>query len=327
MYRARLTSVLFGCSLTILSFAALSCGDDDSSGPDEPVATVTVVPAAGTIAPGATLQLEATTKDAAGGTLTDRDIAWSSSDEDVATVSEAGLVSGVADGEATITATSEGKSGSAAVSVLTPVATVEVAPAEVTIAPAETSQLAAIARDAEGNELSGRAIAWSSSDESVATVSEDGLVLGVDDGVTTITATAEGQSGTAAINVVSVDISGTWVLDETLSDPNLGLTCTNHQEVTLVQTGSTFTGTNNQTGTCDQGFGEFDNSGTFEITDGLIESSAISFTQPSAIPCVYQGTTVGTPPTSMSGTVSCEGEVDFVVYDLDGTWEAARPGP
>ena len=107
MHRPRLAQVLFGCSLTILSFSALSCGDDDSSGPSEdPVATVTVTPAAGTIAPGETLQLEAAARDAAGGTLTGRDITWSSSDEAVATVSEAGLVSGVADGEATITAAS-----------------------------------------------------------------------------------------------------------------------------------------------------------------------------------------------------------------------------
>jgi uncharacterized protein YjdB len=124
----------------------------------------------------------------------------------VATVSGSGLVTGVADGEATITATAEGKSGSAAVSVLTPVAANAVAPAKVTIAPTETRQLAATARDAEGNELSGRPFTWSSSDEAVATVSKDGLVLGVEDGTATITATAEGQSGTATITVVSADI-------------------------------------------------------------------------------------------------------------------------
>jgi uncharacterized protein YjdB len=207
MYRARLASVLLSCSLTILCVAALSCGDDDSSGPDdESVATVSVAPATETIAPGETLRLEATTKDAAGVTLTHRDISWSSSDEGVATVSGSGLVTGVADGEATITATAEGKSGSAAVSVLTPVAAIAVAPAKVTIAPTETRQLAATARDAEGNELSGRPFTWSSSDEAVATVSKDGLVLGVEDGTATITATAEGQSGTATITVVSADI-------------------------------------------------------------------------------------------------------------------------
>lgn len=329
MYRARLVSALPSCSLTILCFAALSCGDDGSTGPDtEPVATVSVAPAAATIAPEATVQLEATTRDAAGNTLTGRDIAWSSSDEDVATVSGTGLVSGVSDGEATITATSEGISGSAEVTVLTPVATVEVTPDAVTIAPTETAQLVAVTRDADGNQLAGRPITWSSSDDGVATVSLDGLVRGVDDGTATITATAEGESGTAAITVVSADISGAWELDETFTDANLGLTCTNHQEVTLVQTGSTFTGTNNQTGSCtDSEGGEFDNSGTFDITDGLLQGSTISFAQPGTPPCLYEGTIAGTPPLSMTGVVSCQGLVDIVFVDATGTWEAARTGP
>ena len=314
-------------SVTILSLGVLSCGDD--SGPvNEPVATVSVVPVAQTIAPGETLQLEATTKDAAGTTLADRDISWSSSNQGVATVSSDGLVTGVADGEATITATSEGTSGSADVSVLTPVATVEVAPVEATIRPTETTQLAAVVRDAEGNELSGRSLTWSSSDEAVATVSEGGLVLGVDDGTATITATAEGQIGAAEITVASADISGAWVIDETFSDATLGLSCTDHQEVTLVQTGSTFTGTSNQTGSCTiTDSGEFDNSGTFDITDGRIQGSTVFFGQSGTPPCGYDGTAPGTPPASMSGIVSCRGPVGEAVVDAAGTWEAARPGP
>ena len=209
MYRARLASVLLSCSLTILCVAALSCGDDDPSGPDgEPVATVSVAPATGTIAPGKTLQLEATTRDASGAALIDRDISWSSSREGVATVSGSGLVTGVADGQAAITASSEGKSGSAGVSVLSPVAAIAVKPAKATIAPMETRQLAASMRDPEGTELIGRPVVWSSSDEAVATVSADGLVLGIDPGTAIITASAEGRTGTATITVVSADISG-----------------------------------------------------------------------------------------------------------------------
>jgi uncharacterized protein YjdB len=195
--------------LTILCLAALSCGDGDPSGPEgEPVATVSVTPDAGTIAPGQTLQLEATPHDAAGVTLIDRDVSWESSHEGVATVSGTGLVTGVADGRVIITATSEGESGTAGVRVLTPVAAIAVKPAKLTIAPTETRQLSAQPRDAEGNVLGGRVFAWSSSDEAVATVSADGLVLGVAAGTATITATAEGRSGTATITVVSAEISG-----------------------------------------------------------------------------------------------------------------------
>ncbi len=65
-----------------------------------------------------TVQLAATPFDVHGNSLGGRDIVWSSSDADVATVDINGLVSGVADGSATITATSEGKSASAEITVI-----------------------------------------------------------------------------------------------------------------------------------------------------------------------------------------------------------------
>jgi alpha-tubulin suppressor-like RCC1 family protein len=98
-----------------------ACGDDGSNvSPESPVATVSVTPSTSTLAPGETVQLEAVTQDAAGTVLTDREIAWSSSAEAVATVSETGLVTGVSEGSATIRATSEGKTGSAAITVTMP---------------------------------------------------------------------------------------------------------------------------------------------------------------------------------------------------------------
>src|SRR5205814_4107300 len=56
----------------------------------------------------------------AGNVLTGRTISWTSSNAAVATVSGTGLVSGVAAGSATITATSEGRSGQAQVTVAAP---------------------------------------------------------------------------------------------------------------------------------------------------------------------------------------------------------------
>ncbi|MEW5927370.1 MAG: Ig-like domain-containing protein, partial [Gemmatimonadota bacterium] len=83
-----------------------------------PVATVTVSPAAPTVEAGKPVQLTAALADAGGNPLTGRTVAWSSSSAAVATVSGSGLVTGVAPGTATITAASEGKSGSAAVTVV-----------------------------------------------------------------------------------------------------------------------------------------------------------------------------------------------------------------
>src|SRR6185312_12822843 len=82
-----------------------------------PVASVTVSPATASVAAGQTVQLTATPKDANGNPLTGRVVTWSSSNTSVATVNGSGLVSGVVAGTATITATSEGQSGTSAITV------------------------------------------------------------------------------------------------------------------------------------------------------------------------------------------------------------------
>ena len=87
--------------------------------PPVPVASVTVSPASGSVAVGQTLQLTAVPKDANGNALTGRTVTWASAAPSVATVSGSGLVTGVAAGSASITATSEGRTGSAAITVTT----------------------------------------------------------------------------------------------------------------------------------------------------------------------------------------------------------------
>jgi len=91
-----------------------------SSWTPPPVATVTVSPAAASVAAGATLQLTVTLRDSAGNVLSGRSVSWASSTPALATVAPTGLVTGVAVGAATITATSEGKSGTAPLTVTLP---------------------------------------------------------------------------------------------------------------------------------------------------------------------------------------------------------------
>lgn len=63
---------------------------------------------------------------------------------------------------------------------------------------------------------SDRAVAWSSSDRSVATVDKAGTVHGLRPGTATVTATAEGKSGTCAVTVKAKAIGMTEVtLDKT----------------------------------------------------------------------------------------------------------------
>ncbi len=84
-----------------------------------PVASVVVAPATASVSVGQTTQLTATPLDSTGAPLTGRAVTWASDNAGVATVSGGGLVSGVAAGSANITATIEGKSGTAVVTVST----------------------------------------------------------------------------------------------------------------------------------------------------------------------------------------------------------------
>ena len=84
-----------------------------------------------------------------------------------------------------------------------PVASVEVTPSSATIAVNATVQLTATPKDANGTPLSGRPITWTTGSAAIATVGASGLVSGVGTGSATITASAEGQSGTSAITVTS----------------------------------------------------------------------------------------------------------------------------
>lgn len=82
------------------------------------VHSVEVTPATARIAAGGSVQLMATARDAAGSAMVDSPVTWSSSTGSVATVSSTGVVSGVAPGTATITASSGGRSGTSTISVV-----------------------------------------------------------------------------------------------------------------------------------------------------------------------------------------------------------------
>ncbi len=166
-----------------------------------PVSSVVVTPDTATLVVGESKQLTAETFDASGNELSGRTIQWSSSNEDVASVSSSGKVLAVAPGSATITAMSEGKSDKATITVLVPVGSVVVSPDSVSVIVGERSALTAAVQDANGNTLNGRDVTWKSDNTAVATVDENGAVTAVAVGTTRVTATSGGKSGSAKVVV------------------------------------------------------------------------------------------------------------------------------
>ncbi|TMQ52001.1 MAG: hypothetical protein E6K74_12805, partial [Candidatus Eisenbacteria bacterium] len=84
---------------------------------------------------------------------------------------------------------------------LVPVASVTTNPASVSQLVGTTQQLTATLKDTSGNVLTGRAVTWTSSNSTVATVNSTGFETSVGPGTATITATSGGVSGTSAITV------------------------------------------------------------------------------------------------------------------------------
>lgn len=157
------------------------------------VNSVTVSPASVTLDPNGTQQLTATVD--ATPASADKTVTWTSSAPGIATVSESGLVTAIAQGTATITATSNldnTKSGTCSVTVNAPAAPIPVTAISIksstTLGIGESETLAITYTPADANQ--GKAVTWTSANSSIATVDANGKVTGVAAGTTTVTATS-----------------------------------------------------------------------------------------------------------------------------------------
>ena len=136
-------------------------------------------------------------------------VTWSSSDASVATVSAEGLVTGVKAGTAQITVTTVdgGFTGTVTVTVKdVPVSSVSISQGDAaSVVRDNTLQLTAVVGP---ENATNKAVTWSSSVPSVATVDQNGLVKALSRGVSTITVTTVDGSHTASITItVTVPIT------------------------------------------------------------------------------------------------------------------------
>ncbi len=120
-------------------------------------------------------------------------VEWSSSNEAVATVSQEGVVTAKAVGTATITATVGSASATCTVTVTKPADSISINPHSLSLTVGERDSLGVV--HSEGT------VVWTSSNEAVATVSQDGVVTAVAGGTATITATLGTAGDTCTVRV------------------------------------------------------------------------------------------------------------------------------
>ena len=133
---------------------------------------------------------------------TDKGIEWSSDNEAVASVDN-GKVTGLSNGTAVITVTTDdgAKSASCVVTVSQYVTSISLDKTSMSL---EAGQTGTITATVGPDSAQDKSIIWSSSDESVATVDAEGVVSALSEGTAFINATAKDGSGVAAQCKVSV---------------------------------------------------------------------------------------------------------------------------
>ena len=194
-------------ALTLLACSGDSAPPTEPPPPPTPVPTTVIVsPSSAALASlGATVKLTAEVRDQNGNPMPGTAVAWGSSADTVAAVDGTGLVTAVANGAATITATAASVSGTAAVTVEQVAAATRVVPDSLTFdAVGDTASLAATVTDANGHAIEGVAVEWASGDTAVATVvvGETGvLVTAVGAGRTSVVASAGETEGGATVSV------------------------------------------------------------------------------------------------------------------------------
>ena len=141
---------------------------------------------------------------------TDKTVTWTSSDNATVTVDEAGKITGIKEGTATITAKASNKTAECKVSVCIPVSSVELDKAELALKPGETTTLTATVKP---DNATNKTVTWSSSDSGIASVDETGKVIAITEGTATITVKAEEKTAeckvTVFIPVTSIELDKT----------------------------------------------------------------------------------------------------------------------
>jgi uncharacterized protein YjdB len=194
----------------LLAVSAACEDDDDPMGPDDDVASVQFATDTQTIEVGSTHQLTFEIRDDAGNLIDPDDVTidFSSNTVTVATVSETGLVTPVAAGTAVITIEVGSVSDTITITVTPEISSIDIVLADIDLVSAETATLEVTVLDMAGDPVPDPGLTFTSSNEAVATVNDDGVVTAVSAGTATITAEGGDESDSIEVTVFAAASGG-----------------------------------------------------------------------------------------------------------------------
>ena len=300
-----LTGVKAG-SVTVTATLGTVSGAGNVSVTATSLSSITITPAAFSIAAGQNKQLSATGY-YSNGTSQDvtSQVTWNSQNTASATVNSSGLVSGVSAGSATITATLGSTTGTTVATVTTSqLKSIAISPVTASIATGQTQQYMASGIFSDGSQSDiTNSVTWSSNATNIATVNATGLATGVSTGTASISASSgsvtsatpatltvtsavlteidiapDGQyipvggqyqltlTGTYSDNTTQTITNATW----SSSDPTYATVDPNTGIVTGVQN------SNNSPITITASYGGFTNTTTVYITSAVPESLQVT---------------------------------------------------
>jgi YVTN family beta-propeller protein len=222
-YSATFTGVTVGTATTIGALI------DDVAVTSTPLPSITVVvgvidsvavtpPSATLDALSAAQPFAAQAFDINGNPVSSAAFTWATSNGLVASVDSAGLATALANGTVTISATADGVTGAASLTIAQAVASVTVSPQSATLHSLnDTEQFTAHAVDRLGNSLAPQpTFTWSARNTLVARVNQGGLATSLATGLTQIVAASSGVADSADLTVQQVATSVTVTPDRVL---------------------------------------------------------------------------------------------------------------
>lgn len=215
------------CAIGVL-FGTAGCLGDVASPVAVEVASVTIAPAElSSLALNQSVILQAVLRDNNGAVVSAAPLGWTTSDPSIVRIdyqrtkySKGALAIAQRVGTATITANSGLKQATVTITVRAPgpVTTVVLTSAAAAVALGTTSQVTAILRDSDGVQLAAPVPTFASSDSTVVSVSNSGLVIARAQGTATLSATSNGKIGALTITVTAAARAFLWTAETGMTD-------------------------------------------------------------------------------------------------------------